>query len=106
MIWRYRFVHCVPACTSPVAVRVAVHAGSSIRAGDQVSAVGQGTTEVGVVVAVEHSRSRISIQYHKMWESLTRRGDAPRSEPLVALRRRSMQRILYMEFREFPTSTH
>ena len=42
----------------------------------------------------------------EMWESLTRRGDAPRSEPLVALRRRSMQRILYMEFREFPTSTH
>ena len=27
--------------------------------------ISQRTTEVGVVVAVEHSRSRISIQYHK-----------------------------------------
>ena len=50
MIWWYRFVHCVPARTSPVAVRVAVHAWSAIRARDEASAMGQETTEVGVVV--------------------------------------------------------
>ena len=44
------FVHCVPACTSPVAVRVAVHAWSSSRARNAVAAIGQGTIEVGVVV--------------------------------------------------------
>ena len=42
-------VHCVLACTSPVAVPVAVHAWSSIRAGDEVCGLGQGTTEVDVV---------------------------------------------------------
>ena len=52
--------------------------------------IGQGTTEVGVVVAVEHSRSRVSIQYHKMWESLTGRRYAEERAP-VGLRRRSMQ---------------
>ena len=76
MIWRHHFVHCVPVRISPVAVRVAVHAWSPIRARDEASGVGQGTTEVGVVVAEEHSRSRISIQHHKMWESPTGRGSA------------------------------
>ena len=43
------FVHCVLACTSPVAVRVAVHAWSSILVEDGIYGVGQGTTtEVGV----------------------------------------------------------
>src|SRR5215207_570575 len=37
-IWRHHFVHCVLACISPVAVRVAVHAGSSIRARGEVPA--------------------------------------------------------------------
>ena len=44
------FVHCVLACTSPVAVRVAVHAWSSILAEDGICGVGQGTTEVEVEV--------------------------------------------------------
>jgi hypothetical protein len=35
--------------------------------------VGQAPTEVGVVVAEERSRLRISIQHHKMWESVTER---------------------------------
>jgi hypothetical protein len=46
MVWRYHFVHCVPARISPVAVRVAVHSWSAPRARDEVCAVGQGTTEV------------------------------------------------------------
>jgi len=50
MIWRYHFVHCVPVRTSPVAVRVAVHARSAIRAGGEVCGVGVGMSEVGVVV--------------------------------------------------------
>ena len=48
VVGRGRFVHCVPVRTSPVAV----HVGSSIRAWDEVSAVGQGTTKVGVVGSV------------------------------------------------------
>jgi hypothetical protein len=64
--------------------------------------VGQETTEVGVVVAVEHSRSRISIQHHKMCRSPSPVVDTPSSEPLVALRRRSLFRILDSEFPEFP----
>jgi hypothetical protein len=72
MIWGYRFVHCVPVRTSPVAV----HGWSAIRARDEASGIGQGTTEVSVVVAEEQSRSRISIQHHKMWESRTGRGSA------------------------------
>jgi len=55
MIRRNRFVHCVPVRISPVAVRVAVHAWSAIRAWDEASAVGQGTTEVGVVGRVRLS---------------------------------------------------
>ena len=38
VIWRHHFVHCVPVRTSPVVVRVAVHAGSSIRARGEVPA--------------------------------------------------------------------
>jgi hypothetical protein len=44
MTWRYRFVHCVPVRIIPVAV----HAGSSIRARDDASGVGQGITELDV----------------------------------------------------------
>jgi hypothetical protein len=50
MIWWYRFVHRVPVRTSPVAVRVAVHAWSSNLAEDGICGVGQGTTEVEVEV--------------------------------------------------------
>ena len=60
------FVHCVLACTSPVAVLVAVHAWSATRARDEVCGLGQGTTAVGVVgrvcldleelIAGQHSR--------------------------------------------------
>ena len=43
-------------------------------------------------VAVEHIHDRrILIRHHMMWESLTRCGKAPRSEPLAALRQFSMQ---------------
>jgi hypothetical protein len=49
MIWRSRFVQCVPAGISPVAVRVAVHACSAIRARGEVRGVGEGMSEVGVV---------------------------------------------------------
>src|SRR5687767_493831 len=48
VIWRYRYVCCVLMRTSPAAVRVALHAWSSIRAWDEASDVGQGMTEVGV----------------------------------------------------------
>jgi hypothetical protein len=48
MIRRSRFVHSVPACTSPVAVRVAVHGWSSPRTRDEVFGAHQGMTEVGV----------------------------------------------------------
>src|SRR5215208_2498154 len=48
MIWRYRFVHSVPARTSSVAVRVAVHAGSATGTRNAALGVGQGMTEVGV----------------------------------------------------------
>jgi hypothetical protein len=41
-------------------------------------------------VAEEHSRSCISIRHHKMWDPLPG-VDAPRSEPLAALRQFSMQ---------------
>jgi hypothetical protein len=44
------FVHCVLACTSLVAVRVAVHAWPTTRARDEVCGVGEGTTVVGAVV--------------------------------------------------------
>jgi hypothetical protein len=44
-----RFVHCVPVRISPVAVRVAVHACSAIRARGEVRGVGEGMSEVGVV---------------------------------------------------------
>jgi hypothetical protein len=44
MIRRSRFVHCVPTCTSPVAV----HGWSATRARDEVCGLGQGTTEVDV----------------------------------------------------------
>ena len=37
-----------PLCTSPVAVRVALHAWSSIRAWDEASDVGQGMSEVSI----------------------------------------------------------
>ena len=53
MILRSRFVHCVPACISPVAV----HAGSSIRARDEVCGLGQGTSEVDVGRFSMESRS-------------------------------------------------
>jgi hypothetical protein len=43
-------VHSVLACTSPVAVRVAVRAWSAIRAQDEASGVDEGMTEAGVVV--------------------------------------------------------
>jgi hypothetical protein len=36
MIWRLPFVYCVPVRISPVAVRVAVHAWSAIRARGEV----------------------------------------------------------------------
>jgi hypothetical protein len=48
MIWRSHFVHFVPVRISPVAVRLAVHAGSSTRARGEVCGVGEGTSEVGV----------------------------------------------------------
>ena len=90
MIWRSHFVHCILARTSPVAVRVAVHAWSSIGARDEVCGVGKGMSEVSVVGRVcllgsakprkidacpdpslyrgrgAHLRSRISIQHHKV----------------------------------------
>jgi len=45
-----RFVHCVLVRISPVAVRVAVHACSAIRARGEVHGVGEGMSEVGVIV--------------------------------------------------------
>jgi hypothetical protein len=50
MIWGCRFVQCVPARTSPVAVPVAVHSWSATRARYEIFDLGQGTTVVGVVV--------------------------------------------------------
>jgi hypothetical protein len=47
MIFRSRFVQCVPVRISPVAVRVAVHRWSATRARDEVSGVRQGMTKVG-----------------------------------------------------------
>src|SRR3712207_3620310 len=84
-------VHCVLACTSPVAVRVAVHGWSPIRARDEASGVGQGTTEVGVVVAVKHIPDRAYRSSSTRCKNPLPSADAPRSLPLVALRRRSMQ---------------
>jgi hypothetical protein len=50
MIWRYRFVHCVPVRIREGCGTVAVHAWSSLRAEDEVCGVGQGKTEVDVEV--------------------------------------------------------
>jgi hypothetical protein len=48
MIGQHHFVHCVPVRISPVAVWVAVHGWSSIRAGDEVSGARQEMTKVDV----------------------------------------------------------
>ena len=50
VVRRCHLVHCVPARTSPVAVRAAVHGWSATRARDDASSIGQGMTDVGVVV--------------------------------------------------------
>jgi hypothetical protein len=58
-IWRSRFVHCVPVRISPVAVRVAVHAGLSIRAWDDASGIAHGMTEVGARHVPQSSKELI-----------------------------------------------
>jgi hypothetical protein len=49
MIRGCRFVHCVLMRISPVAVRVAVHRWSSVRARGEVCGVGEAMSEVSVV---------------------------------------------------------